>query len=227
MRPLVEDAPPTIEGEAVLVRDDAAAPAETVQRGTRRFRLVGPSTTPPGAVVWLKHMDRRSVLVAWQTGVMNELGPSGRVVRLGWALEGLFRLDGGYANPSDSFLARRTGMHLSHVAEGLRILEAKGAIVRGHVRISASATERRIWPAQAIVDRWSQPSKSDGRATIRIGTNRPSDLDGQKKNGDGAHAREGGSATRESRGYAGRPTYSVAMARADAEARDRARREHP
>lgn len=126
----------------------------------------------------------------------------------------------GYAFLSDRYLARESRTDLSNVPRVLKILEDAGAIVRAHVRTGTAETERRIWLAEGIAETQGVPVTPTGPPTSHGDCKPPVGVTGQRLEREKKAPRDGGF---KRTGGSFRQTYSSAMAKADAEAREHTR----
>ena len=105
---------------------------------------------PPHRLWWRSPAERNHKLVAWRGAVMVFFGEQSRLLRVAWALDGLFNVKTGYAHPSNTWLSKVTGISINKVQQALAELEDGGAIVRV-VKRSRSGTGRMIYPAATLV----------------------------------------------------------------------------
>lgn len=105
---------------------------------------------PPGALTWSDARGRAKALHSWRLGCLRELGRSAHQLRVAWALEQLFAVKEGFAFPSNSHLAKATGLAENHVEAAITALDRAGAIIRTRLREGPTRGGRRIFPARAI-----------------------------------------------------------------------------
>jgi len=150
----------------------------------------------------------------WRRAVSHEMGTETRALRIAWLLSNLFRLEGGFSNMSDGRIATETNVPIKHVSPTLAALEERGAIIRAHVvNAGGITTQRRIWPAAAIVGDTAVPPTAGGATTPHAGKEVPPTVGGQNRDSRRAGAREGGM-----------ETSTMAAARREAEMRERINR---
>jgi hypothetical protein len=134
---------------------DAPAPGTETTRGADR--LDGEIAAPPNVLSWRSAADRNRKLRAWRRTVSMAFGEQPRALRVAWALEQLFNTRTGYAYPSNTYLARETGIAVNRVQEALAVLEAGGAILRAVTVQPGRQRWRAIYPAATLLADWGSP----------------------------------------------------------------------
>ena len=108
--------------------------------------------SPPQTLSWRSATERNRKLRAWRRAIMTVFSEQTRVLRIAWALEGLFNVKTGYAYPSNSWLANETGVQENHVRAALLTMEQAGAITR-HTIVYNGHPQRIIYAASTIIPR--------------------------------------------------------------------------
>jgi len=135
-----------IEAEPAEPEVDPHAP----KKRTRKPLIISPDGRRPARVMDWGAGDgaakrRRLALAVWRDNVMSSKIDSSRTVKVAWILCDLFNLKKGHCFATDEALARRTGVHRSHITTALKDLEDRRLIVRDHVE-DKGKLKRRIWP---------------------------------------------------------------------------------
>jgi hypothetical protein len=111
-------------------------------------------TAPSGALTWATAAERNQQLRRWRRAVFSIFGEQPRAIRVAWLLTDLFSIKGGYAFPSNAYLAEETNIAGNKLRATLGILESGGAIIRADViNASTGQTQRVVYPATAIIPR--------------------------------------------------------------------------
>jgi hypothetical protein len=106
--------------------------------------------SPPQTLSWRSAAERNTKLRALRRAIMTVFSEQTRVLRIAWALEGLFNVKTGYAYPSNSWLAKETGVQENHVQAALLTMEQAGAIIRRTI-LHNGRQQRVIYPASTII----------------------------------------------------------------------------
>jgi hypothetical protein len=117
----------------------------------RTFRVIAGGGVPPTALTWNSRAQRNRRLEIWRSAIFAAFGDQTRCLRVAWVLAGLFHTDKGYAYPSDSYLATATGLPVNKLQATLTALDRGGGIVRSHVFQPNGRSQRRIYPASALI----------------------------------------------------------------------------
>jgi hypothetical protein len=126
-------------------------PTAQQQPESRRKRIViQDGEAPTGALVWSDWRERNRVLIDWRRAVVRKFTKA-RSLRLAWVLRDLM-LKEGYAFLLDDTLREELGTGSRKLRLALTDLQEGGAIVRAHVRISATEWQRRIFPGVAVLE---------------------------------------------------------------------------
>ena len=142
-----------------LQRNEPVRQHPAPQQDERHPPRLAAVTQPPEVRLWWRSAaERNRKLGAWREAVMRFFGEQPRVLRIAWALDGLFNLKTGYAHPSNTWLSRKTGTTMRNVPKALAELEDGGAIVRVVKR--SGGTERMIYPAATLL--WGDPTVGPG-----------------------------------------------------------------
>jgi hypothetical protein len=122
---------------------------ETAKPRHRRRRFE--AGIPANALTWKGRAEKAKRMNEWRDAVGKVFPESGRILRVAWALEWLFGVDG-FAYPTDGFLSAKLGIPVNKIQKTLTDLESEGAIIRASVFVQGRA-QRRIWPCVDIVKR--------------------------------------------------------------------------